>query len=274
MTSALYWTRKQARHWMFLGVLALLSACGGGGGGSSTNSTPPPPSNNAPTISGSPAATVEAGQAYSFTPTGNDADGDTLTYSVSNLPGWASFSTSTGAITGTPQAGDAGNYTNITITVSDGQANATLAAFSISVTSNGAPTISGTPQPDVLVQNSYVFQPEASDPDGDPLAFSAQNLPAFLSLNTSNGQISGTPQAGDVGVFSNIQISVGDGSDTTTLPAFSIEVISTFSANGAIRFFGGAAQDGGKIFVQVDDPATSSAGPPVDVGDADFSIEF
>jgi hypothetical protein len=130
----------------------LLGGCGGGGGGGSSasaNANPPPGSgtNAAPTISGSPAANVVAGQAYSFQPAAADANGDQLIFTVANLPSWATFNTSTGRISGTPTAAQVGAYSNITVSVSDGTANAALAAFSITVTdvASGTATLSWTP---------------------------------------------------------------------------------------------------------------------------------
>jgi hypothetical protein len=107
--------------------------------------------NTAPTISGSPATSVVAGAAYSFTPTAADANGNALTFSVVNRPSWASFDTATGRLSGTPTATNVGNYASITIRVSDGIATTSLPAFAIAVTAaptaNVAPTISGTPPP-------------------------------------------------------------------------------------------------------------------------------
>jgi hypothetical protein len=130
----------------------LMGGCGGGGGGGSSdssNATPPPSSgtNTAPTISGTPASSVVAGQAYSFQPSAADANGDQLTFSVANLPGWATFNASTGRVSGTPTAAQVGAYSNITISVSDGTANTALAAFSITVSDvgNGSATLSWTP---------------------------------------------------------------------------------------------------------------------------------
>ena len=82
-----------------------------------------------------------AGQAYTFQPSASDADGDQLTFSVSNLPGWASFSQSTGRISGTPAAADVATYSNIRVTVSDGQASASTAMFAITVTSVGMASV-------------------------------------------------------------------------------------------------------------------------------------
>ena len=61
-------------------------------------------SNRAPTISGAPATSVTAGQAYSFRPTAADADNDTLGFSIQNRPTWATFSSVTGQLSGTPSA--------------------------------------------------------------------------------------------------------------------------------------------------------------------------
>jgi hypothetical protein len=93
--------------------------------------------NNPPSISGSPRTTVEAGSAYAFTPSAADPDGNALTYSISGKPVWAGFNTSSGALTGTPSSSQVGTYPSIVITVSDGAASRSLAAFTITVTSQG-----------------------------------------------------------------------------------------------------------------------------------------
>lgn len=94
------------------------------------------PNNNPPAISGTPASSVVEGSAYAFTPAASDSDGDQLTFSIQNKPTWASFDTSTGALSGTPGSADAGTKTSgIVITVSDGYAARSLATFSITVAS-------------------------------------------------------------------------------------------------------------------------------------------
>lgn len=106
-----------------------------------------PPANSAPSISGNPSTAVNVGSAYSFTPSASDADGDTLAFDITNMPAWAVFDTATGRLSGTPQPEDVGRYANIVISVSDGQASAALAAFTIDVEaiSLGSVTLSWTP---------------------------------------------------------------------------------------------------------------------------------
>ena len=97
----------------------------------------PEPSNTAPSISGNPATAINIGDAYSFTPTASDADGDSLTFSITNMPDWASFNAGTGQLTGQPTLGNIGTYSNILISVSDGTASASLSSFAISVNQMG-----------------------------------------------------------------------------------------------------------------------------------------
>jgi len=190
-----------------------------------------------PTISGSPPLTVVVGSSYAFTPTANDPDTQTrkLRFSIVNRPAWAQFSSSTGTLTGRPTS--AGTWSGIVISVSDGKSSASLPSFSITAKSaNAAPTISGTPQNSVLVGDQYAFKPSANDPDNDPLSFAAQNIPKWLSLNSNDGSLIGTPSSADVGTYSNIGISVSDGSHTTTLPSFAISVASVGSGVATLNW--------------------------------------
>ncbi|MEN8177037.1 MAG: putative Ig domain-containing protein [Pseudomonadota bacterium] len=184
--------------------------------------------NRAPLIDGNPSLSVAEGASYSFTPSSSDPDGDTLTFSILNKPSWSNFSTSTGSLTGTPDFGDTNTYSNIVISVSDGSATASLSAFSITVTNtNWPPSISGIPATSVAENSSYSFTPTTSDPDGDILNFNITNQPAWASFNTATGTLSGAPDFDDASTYSNIVISVSDGSATTSLSAFNITVTET-----------------------------------------------
>lgn len=132
-------------------MASLVAACGGGdgAGASSVQQIGPPGGvgNSAPTIQGQPSSSVLAGQSYSFQPSASDADQDRLTFAVTNLPRWAAFDTVSGRLSGTPAAADVATYSNITITVSDGRASASIGPFAIAVTETGAgvATLSWTP---------------------------------------------------------------------------------------------------------------------------------
>ena len=133
--------------WIILASSALLLA--GCGGGSSEPppvndpapaippAPPPPPANAAPEISGTPAATVVAGDLYEFLPDASDPDGDSLVFRITNQPPWATFDTGSGRLEGGTSEDDVGTYDGIEISVSDGTDEATLAPFSITVESAG-----------------------------------------------------------------------------------------------------------------------------------------
>lgn len=183
--------------------------------------------NRAPVLSGIPASSVLQDNIYNFMPNAVDPDGDTgLIFSISNKPNWATFDSNTGALSGRPGNSDVGIYTNIIISVTDGELSSSLPAFGIEVVNiNDSPTITGTPANMVAQGSPYQFTPAAADIDiGSQLSFIVINQPTWMSFNPNNGTLSGTPANADVGTYRNIQIRVSDGEYTASLPAFSIEV--------------------------------------------------
>jgi hypothetical protein len=69
--------------------------------------------------------TVNEGETLTFTITASDPNGDTLTYSASGLPSGATFNPATKRFTWTPSFRQAGSYSNVRFTVTDGNANDT-----------------------------------------------------------------------------------------------------------------------------------------------------
>jgi hypothetical protein len=89
---------------------------------------------------------------------------------------------------------------------------------------NHPPTITGTPPTVAKVGAIYAFQPTASDPDGDALAFQISNKPAWASFDPATGQLSGSPAAANVGVTTGIVVSVSDGKVSSSLAPFDLTV--------------------------------------------------
>ena len=185
--------------------------------------------NSAPWISGVPSGTARENELYGFLPEAGDPEGDALTFSIANKPAWATFTKSSGLLSGIPPAGSADTYSDIVISVSDGQSSRSLPAFGIVVAAaaNSAPVIYGVPATSVQAGNRYEFRPTASDPDGQKLTFAIQNMPRWASFDTSTGLLSGTPSNLHAGVYSNILISTSDGVATSSLSPYSITVIAT-----------------------------------------------
>jgi hypothetical protein len=156
-----------------------------------------------------------------------------LTYSITSKPSWATFSTSTGLLTGTPSSTQTGSYSGITISVSDGTSTAALSPFTIVVDAasvsgtpppSAAPTISGTPNTSVTAGTAYSFQPTATGAAGKTLTYSITNKPSWATFSTSTGLLSGTPSSAQTGSYTGITITVSDGTLTAALAPFSITV--------------------------------------------------
>src|SRR5437868_5494089 len=207
-----------------------LGACAAPQGGDPTAAAQSPGSTStAPTISGTPSTSVVAGQSYAFTPSTTNPGGMTLTFSIINQPSWAAFSAATGQLSGTPASADVGSYSNIVISVSDGTSSVALPAFTITVTASSItpstpPTIAGSPATTVMSGQHYSFTPTTTDPSAKTLTFAISNRPAWATFSTSTGQLSGTPASANVGTYSNIVITVSDGTPSASLAAFSITV--------------------------------------------------
>ncbi|MEM7432732.1 MAG: putative Ig domain-containing protein [Pseudomonadota bacterium] len=114
-----------------------------------------PATNTAPTISGTPLSVIGVSESYAFTPLASDADGDTLTFSITNRPAWATFNDASGELSGITVA--ASDWTDIQISVSDGTATASLQPFSIRVVEGNIELATSPPLLNQWEQNAVTY---------------------------------------------------------------------------------------------------------------------
>jgi hypothetical protein len=74
---------------------------------------------------------------------------------------------------------------------------------------NRAPVLASIGNKSVKVQGTLQFTITATDPDFDPLTYSASNLPAWASFDPATRTFSGTP--GQTGTYANVHFEVTDG---------------------------------------------------------------
>jgi Putative Ig domain len=136
--------------------------------------------NSAPTIKGTPATVATASSGYSFVPSARDTDGDSLTFSISGKPSWASFNIATGELSGTAQSG---SFAGIVIQVSDGTSSAALPAFTLDVrdSAGGAPLGTGGTGTATLS-----WSPPELNTDGSP--FNRNDLAGYRVYHGTNPQ--------------------------------------------------------------------------------------
>jgi hypothetical protein len=110
------------------------------------------------TIYGTATPVVSAGGDYEFQPQAT-AVGPLIPYfEVENLPGWATFDSFNGHISGLPTQSDVGTYQDIQVSITDGESTATLPAFAI--------VVQGT---DGSQSEVLTWQPPTENVDGTPL---------------------------------------------------------------------------------------------------------
>ncbi len=195
--------------------------------------------NDPPMLGNIPNRTVAEGTAMvPLNPSTFDANLDSVSYSVTGLPVWATFvdnGDGTAQITGTPGFADSG-FSVVTVTVTDEGGLTDSDVFTISVVN--------TNRPPVFSQNlvgrtdgegdTISISAEATDPDGDTLTWSATGLPPGITIAPGSGLISGVlSSTAAAGSPYSTQITVSDGLGGADLDAFAWTVTEAFSLSVA-----------------------------------------
>ena len=88
---------------------------------------------------------------------------------------------------------------------------------------NQAPTITSTQITTATVDELYTYDVDATDLDGDTLTYSLTTNPSGMTINSTTGVISWTPNSGQIG-YNNVAVEVSDGGLSDN-QSFVIEVI-------------------------------------------------
>jgi len=96
------------------------------------------------------------------------------------------------------------------------------------------PQIAGTPAGTIQANTRYIFQPLATDNTSDPLSYSILNKPCWASFDPATGRLSGMPGDSDAGTDNDIVITVTNGLDTVSLPAFSVQILEDTTATAKV----------------------------------------
>ena len=192
-------------------------------------------SNAAPTIDSTAPLTATVDELYTYDVSASDADGDPLTFALTQSPAGMSITSSTGLIQWTPGVSQEGSHP-VTVSVDDGNSGTDTQSFTVVVSSvppaNAAPTIDSTAPLTATVDELYTYDVSASDADGDPLTFALTQSPAGMSITSSTGLIQWTPGVSQEGSHP-VTVSVDDGNSGTDTQSFTVVVSSVPPANSA-----------------------------------------
>ena len=192
--------------------------------------------NGSPMIHSVPLTEGVVDSPYFYALRASDPDGDSLSFRFGNqdsLPAGLSID-GNGLIRWIPTDTDEGNL-DVVVVVEDSEGAFATQQFTIVVepavdgdgnaNSNRAPLISSTPNFNADVDESYIYQIQATDPEGEALSYefsSATTPPDGLSLSET-GLVSWTPTLAQVGEHP-IAILVRDASGAAASQAFTIDV--------------------------------------------------
>ena len=161
----------------------------------------------APTITSPTTATANVASAFSYQIVATNSP---TSFGAIGLPSGISVNTSTGLLSGTPQAA---GTTSVTLTASNAAGTGTL-GLTLTI-SAGAPVITSSASAAGTAGAAFNYQIAATN---SPTSFGATGLPSGLSVNTSTGAISGTPQAaGTSSITLTASNASGPGSSVLTL---------------------------------------------------------
>ncbi len=201
--------------------------------------------NRAPVLTAIGNKAVNENAALTFTLSAADADGDTLTYSASNLPAGAAFNTGTRVFSWTPSYTQAGTYNSVHFEVTDGTL---IASENITITVNNvnrAPVLAVIGNKAMNESENLVFALSATDPDGDAVTFTSSALQPWMIL--SSGTFTASPDNTNSGNYS-LTFTATDGSltDSETIilsvgnvnlpPALAAIGNKTVNENAALTF--------------------------------------
>lgn len=97
--------------------------------------------------------------------------------------------------------------------------------------------LTGVPPGQIVVGEPFTFTPTVYNPRGLALRFSASNLPDWLSIDASTGEIVGEPDASRVGVYRNIRITVRAGGESYTSPPYHIDVVAVAFGSVTLNWY-------------------------------------
>lgn len=194
------------------------------------------PNNQLPVIGQQPLLSTNYNEIYSYNPQASDTDGDTLTYHFWTWPEVLGISVdSSGNISWTPGRDDVGKY-YAGIVVDDGHLGEVELQYELTVNdpNNQLPVINQQPLLQINHGETYTYDPQATDGDGDALTYQVFTSPDNTGLTiSSSGVVSWVPQREHTG--SNvIEIVITDGYLGETRFEY---VLSVLDPNNQAPFF-------------------------------------
>ena len=175
--------------------------------------------NRAPVLTSIASQNMNENETLDVGVSSTDADGNNITLTANNLPSFGNLTDNgdgTGMLSFATGFADAGSYPNIEIVATDNgtPSLSDTATFTLTVNNvNRAPVLTAIASQNMNEGDTLDVGISYTEPDGDNLTFTINNLPAFGSF-TDNGNGTGslrfTSGFDDAGNYPNIEIIIAD----------------------------------------------------------------
>ncbi len=203
------------------------------------------PPNRPPLFTSIPTNTAFVNTAYAYTATGSDPDGDQLTFALTSAPTGMTIHATSGVVSWTPTASQAGTRT-VTMTLSDGHGGVATQTYTILVgpqPGDHAPVFETVPTTlSVLSGGTFAYTAGALDADGDTLTYAASGT-TNLQINATTGAL--TWQPGLLDRQAIITVTVSDGRGASATQPFLVTVDNYTGSGGGLGGGGGGLGGGG-----------------------------
>ena len=201
---------------------------GHGGSTTSTVAVTVTPVNDAP-VSSNQSVTTKEEVSVTGAISATDADGDTLSYTISTGPthGTLTLNASTGAYTYTPTKDYNGSDT-FTVVISDSHGGSTTSTVSVGITPVNDAPVSSDQQITTKEDTSVTGTISASDVDGDTLTYTVSGNPAHgtVTLNSTGGYTYTPAKDYNGSDTFTVLISDGHGGSTTSTVSVGITAVN------------------------------------------------
>jgi subtilase family serine protease len=168
--------------------------------------------NQAPVFDSQPLGSATAGQEYAYAAQAHDPDGLAVVYLLYRGPAGMTVDALSGAVSWLPTSLSPA-LNDVLLAAFDTRGAIGLQAFVITVDGgNRAPVMGSLPETLEGIEGQPVgFALGAVDPDGDPLAVTARNLPAGATFDPLTQIFRWTPDYTAAGTYENVTFTITDG---------------------------------------------------------------
>jgi RHS repeat-associated protein len=174
------------------------------------------PPNRPPVFISTPVVDAAINTLYTYHLVAQDADRDSLAFSLVNGPEGMTVDSTTGVVNWTPTGTQLGTY-NVAFAVTDGRGGVAQQDFKVRTQAqagNHAPIIVSEPITSAYISKTYIYDVNALDADNDSLTYSLVQAPEGMIIDSNTGIINwNIPVVGQQDVTVGVQDSRG-GVDT------------------------------------------------------------